>query len=319
MDELSPRVSFLVPVYNRAHLIKETVESALSQSYPNFEVVVCDNASTDDTWDVLQQFASEPRVRLFRNRKNLGPVRNWRRCLDEAQGEFAKLLFSDDLVYSHFLARTVPLLEDDEIGFVFTAADLGMDRSHVVACGEWKSVPVITSSQRYIRDALIRRSLPVSPGAALFRTASLRRNLLDEIPSPSLSGFWRTGAGTDLLCYLLTAKDYPKVAHLSEPLCFFRDHAGSISVGSDGGLLENYWQARLWFAENHTESVLFAKTRVHAWAAVCRRAGRLLPYGAVLSQFLSDMPRKRLTERLLLLKEGARILKRSLRAKMKSQ
>ena len=88
-----PLASILIPVYNRAGLIEATIRSALAQSYDPIEVVVVDNASTDATWEVLQRLALEdPRLRIFRNETNLGPVRNWRACAEHARGHYAKIL-----------------------------------------------------------------------------------------------------------------------------------------------------------------------------------------------------------------------------------
>ena len=83
LQTFSPRVSILIPVYNREALIGECIQSALFQTFTDFEVIIVDNASTDNTWGICQRFAEQDkRVRVFRNEKNIGPVRNWRRCVD---------------------------------------------------------------------------------------------------------------------------------------------------------------------------------------------------------------------------------------------
>ena len=78
-------VSILVPVYNRENLIEETVNSGLSQTYENIEIIIVDNQSTDGTWKILEKLASQDkRIKIFQNNTNIGPVRNWKRCIDEA-------------------------------------------------------------------------------------------------------------------------------------------------------------------------------------------------------------------------------------------
>jgi len=75
-----PKVSILIPVFNRKDYIAECIQSALDQTFTDFEVVVVDNASEDGTWEICQQFAAnDQRVRIFQNDTNIGPVRNWRR------------------------------------------------------------------------------------------------------------------------------------------------------------------------------------------------------------------------------------------------
>lgn len=311
---MSPKVSILIPVYNREKLLGACIDSALTQTNSDFEIVICDNASTDGTWKVCEDYAArDKRVRIFRNEENVGPVRNWRRCLEEAQGELAKILFSDDLIYPTCLEKLTPFMDDPDVGFAFSAAQVGPTPGAGGLHGAWKSAPAIATSRQFVSDCLLTQKLLVSPGAALFRRADLQRNLLDEVPSPTLSGFWRTGAGPDLLCYLLTARDYPKVAHLLDPLSFFRDHSGSISVSSEGRLVEPYWQARLWFAENFTDANLYAQVRVGAWFALCRKQNRLLPYPDALKPFIAEIPPVSWLEKWLWLTKSIKILRRQYR------
>ena len=64
---MSPAVSVVIPAYNNAEFIGETVRSVLAQTFDDFEVVIGDHASTDGTWEVLQEFADDPRVRLLQH------------------------------------------------------------------------------------------------------------------------------------------------------------------------------------------------------------------------------------------------------------
>lgn len=95
-----PLVSILIPVYNREDMLKRAVDAALNQTYDNIEVIISDNASTDNTWEVCLDYAKkDKRVKVFRNEKNLGPVLNWKCCIDRATGELGKILFSDDAIF----------------------------------------------------------------------------------------------------------------------------------------------------------------------------------------------------------------------------
>src|SRR5690606_35808884 len=117
MDKL---VSIIIPVYNRVNIISETIESALGQRYEDFEVVIVDNASTDGTWEIIQQYAlNDSRVRVFRNDHNIGAVWNWKRALYEALGYYGKILWSDDLIDEAFLEMTFALFEED-VAFVYS-------------------------------------------------------------------------------------------------------------------------------------------------------------------------------------------------------
>jgi len=247
----TPKVSILIPVYNREDFISECIQSALDQTYTDFEIVVADNASTDGTWEICRRFAEvDRRVRIFRNETNVGPVRNWLRCVSEARGEYGKILFSDDLMYPAFLEKALPYLAEPETGFVFCAVDVGVDPAQAAVEYRYGRGTVAIPSDEFMHASLLGEGiLPVSPGAALFRLKDMKKALATPIDSPSFNDFDWHGAGPDLLMYLLVAREYPKVVCLHEPLAFFRIHAGSISVSAAHTIMHSrYFQARIWFA-----------------------------------------------------------------------
>ncbi|HXI14005.1 MAG TPA: glycosyltransferase family 2 protein [Thermoanaerobaculia bacterium] len=266
-EEKPPFVSVLVPVYNRATLIGPCVESALAQSFGDLEVIIVDNASTDRTWSVCEELATrDRRVRIFRNETNVGPVRNIAVCLEKARGHLGKLLFSDDLIFPEFLSRSVPFLEDSDTGLVFTATRVGVLDGETRVDYAWSEEPEVVPTERYLIKALLTNTLPVSPGCALFRTADLRKNLTPDIPSPTISDWLDHGGGPDLLFYLLTASQYKQVAHLVEPLSFFRAHPGSITTSDRTGFLTaRYQQARIWFAESRGIAGIVPKLLAREW------------------------------------------------------
>ena len=90
-------VTIGIPTFNRAHFVLDAVESCLTQTYSNLEIIVCDNASSDDTWEKLNGI-KDPKVRLIRQSTNVGGAGNFNTCLREAQGELFLLLCDDDLL-----------------------------------------------------------------------------------------------------------------------------------------------------------------------------------------------------------------------------
>ena len=211
-----PMVSVMIPVYNREAFIGACIQSALDQTYSDIEVVIVDNASTDDTWKVCQYYArKDSRVQVLRNETNIGPVRNWRRCFEEARGRYGKILFSDDLMHKKYLEKTLPLMDED-VGFVFSKVLIGEEPNKSHCEYHWKNLTGHYSSRLFIESSLFHGRVPVSPGAALFRTEDLRRNLMIEIPSPTVKNFADHGAGPDILLYLLAAKAYPKIGYIDE-------------------------------------------------------------------------------------------------------
>jgi len=118
----SPLVSICIPTYNRAGIIRETIESALAQSYPNIEVLVVDNASTDNTPDVIRGF-SDPRLTFYPNSENTGIFGNFNRCIALARGEFVHILHSDDCIDPGFIETCIAFFAaHPEVSLTFTSA-----------------------------------------------------------------------------------------------------------------------------------------------------------------------------------------------------
>jgi len=97
MQANSPKVSILVPTYNSGQFLRQTLESILTQTYSNIEIVVCDDLSKDDSYAIAQSF-TDPRIRLTRNEVNLGAKGNWNRTLQLASGELIKIMGQDDVL-----------------------------------------------------------------------------------------------------------------------------------------------------------------------------------------------------------------------------
>lgn len=288
--KLSPKISILIPVFNRESYIGDCIQSALNQTHQNIEVVIVDNSSGDDTWKICQKFAAEDlRIRIFRNDTNIGPVLNWKRCFDEAQGLYGKVLFSDDLMAPDYLEKTLPFLQDLEVGFVFSSTEIGLVPGEGTVACRWKRKSGKYPSESFIESSLFSGDVPVSPCAALFRMSDLRQNLKLDIPSPSFDDFQDHGAGPDLLLYLLTAQNYIQVAYVSDPIVFFRAHEGSITVSSRGTYIwDCYLQSKIWFGSqwNGRGRSVFQLFLACEWLKICCKAKRVIRPSRFIAQFL---------------------------------
>lgn len=111
----TPLVSIAVPVFNGAETLSPVIESALSQDYANLEVVVSDNASTDDTERMCRAFArSDKRVVYRRHASNVGLLNNFRSVAEAAQGTFVRWLGDADFLEPDYVSRSVQMFADDE-------------------------------------------------------------------------------------------------------------------------------------------------------------------------------------------------------------
>jgi glycosyltransferase involved in cell wall biosynthesis len=109
-----PRVSIGLPVYNGQRYLEIALRSLVSQTYGDFELIISDNASTDRTAEICQDFAKvDPRVRYSRNEKNVGANPNFNRVLDLARGEYFRWAAYDDICQPGYLEHCVKALDAD--------------------------------------------------------------------------------------------------------------------------------------------------------------------------------------------------------------
>lgn len=116
-----PLVSVLMTAYNRQEYISEAIESVLNSDYKNFELIICDDKSTDNTLKIAQEYSlKDQRVQVYVNEINLGQFPNRNRALSLAKGKYVKYLDSDDMFYNFSLGYCVNMMENNP------GADWGM-------------------------------------------------------------------------------------------------------------------------------------------------------------------------------------------------
>jgi glycosyltransferase involved in cell wall biosynthesis len=107
-------VSVIMPTYNRVKYFNEALESAVQQSFDDLEILITDNGSDSDKWEELSEIiesVNDPRIRVRRNRKNIGPMKNFLSGVKEAEGKYIAALHDDDVWEPTFLQRLIPPLE----------------------------------------------------------------------------------------------------------------------------------------------------------------------------------------------------------------
>ncbi|MBS1665943.1 MAG: glycosyltransferase family 2 protein [Bacteroidetes bacterium] len=109
-----PLVSVLMTAYNREKFIAQAIESVQASTYQNFELIIVDDGSKDQTVAIAKQYAAgDPRIQVHINEKNLGDYPNRNRAATYAKGEYLKYLDSDDLLYPHGLEAFVYFMQKD--------------------------------------------------------------------------------------------------------------------------------------------------------------------------------------------------------------
>jgi glycosyltransferase involved in cell wall biosynthesis len=123
------KVSILIPTFNRAEMLKRAIESALSQDYYNLEVIVSDNASEDNTPEIVKEFLEDDRFKYYRNEKNLGLVNNFKKLvLEHMTGDYFILLSDDDyLIKNDYISKAADIIENNNVLMVYSDGYLCFD------------------------------------------------------------------------------------------------------------------------------------------------------------------------------------------------
>lgn len=115
------KLSIIIPLYNREYIVKKSIESVLSQSYIDFELIVVDDCSTDNSYNTVKMY-KDKRIILFRLEKNSGPAAARNYGVEKASGNFISFLDSDDYYESDFLEKTIETIQNSnsDVGFWYT-------------------------------------------------------------------------------------------------------------------------------------------------------------------------------------------------------
>jgi glycosyltransferase involved in cell wall biosynthesis len=191
------KMSVCIPSYNAGRFICETVRSVLESEYRNVEIIVSDDASTDNTASVVESLKN-PRIRLCRNERNEGPVRNWNRAVARATGDYVSLLNHDDLYGPFWLLLAVHQLETHpHIGWAATAyRTIDAWGRPLALVSRFQTTGEIPREAAFLETATLNG---LGPGFVV------RRNILEEV------GYYdeQAGPGADNDLFLRLAAGYP--------------------------------------------------------------------------------------------------------------
>jgi len=112
-----PKVSICIPNYNYGIYIGGTIKSILDQTYTDFELIIVDDASTDNSMDVINGF-HDKRLKVHENKSNLGITANWNKCLEYATGDYIAIYHSDDLYHREIIEHEVNILATESVHIV---------------------------------------------------------------------------------------------------------------------------------------------------------------------------------------------------------
>ena len=221
---LTPKLSVVIPAYNYGRFLRQAVQSVLNQGLDAVEILVLDNASTDDTRQVVAAFAGDSRVRYIRNRWNIGPGFNVQSGIRVATGEFLSLLMADDFLNPGHLQRLIGLLDanpQSALGYTpirwvnESGAEVQVQRHPGYRHGDY------VGGRNEVADLLVYDNY-ITPSAAVIRRSAYL----------AACNWERTlkGAG-DWEMVIQLAERYPDFVFVNEPGVSYRLHGSQYSRG----------------------------------------------------------------------------------------
>ncbi len=222
--KMAPKVSVLIPTYNYARYLPEAIESVLSQSFTDFELIILDDHSTDETAEILARYAAQDgRISFKINPHNLGMVSNWNKCLGEAAGEYVKYLFADDLLCSADALRLMVTALDEEPA----ASMVASARSIIDSAGRRNTVMAPFGDSALIDGGWVisrclgwQKNLIGEPTAVMFRKCFSGDGFNPKLRQIVDMEFW----------FRLLEKG--GLAYIGRPLVAFRKHIGQQTVSN---------------------------------------------------------------------------------------
>ena len=231
-DFNNPLVSILVYNYNYGRYLEECLESIVSQTYTNIEILFSDNASTDDSWVVALAFVKKHpgRMTITRNSRNLGPYGNYRNCELNVRGAYCISLGSDDVLMPEYIERCVQTFkENPDIGFVM------VHYAVIDGEGQRREEPSFYNQSCVIQSeeqAAVYMMSSVSPSISQVMYHKMR---LDQMASDT-GVFLARWFGGKIQDFNLSTQ-HP-IAYIKEPLLLFRIHGKNDSLAAGHDLLE---------------------------------------------------------------------------------
>jgi glycosyltransferase involved in cell wall biosynthesis len=232
MTDILPLISIIVPNYNHYNYLVQRLECVFNQTYPNFEVILLDDCSTDKSQEILLEYAKNPRVShcVFNATNSGNTFIQWNKGIELAKGDYIWIAESDDFCELHFLDEvSKPLIANEEIALSYCQSNR-VDENGLVT-GNWKthtntldfdlfSQDFVLDGNLFVEKYLIYKNVIPNASAILIRKEVL--NMLGTISTDNELRYCG-----DWLLYFKIALNQ-KIAFSSKNLNNFRCHSESV-------------------------------------------------------------------------------------------
>ncbi len=225
MSERPPKISVCVPAYNAAAYLPAAIDSVLAQEFSDFELVVSDDSSSDETPRICAGY-TDPRFRAVRSEERLGQAGNWNRCVELARGEYVILLHADDELVPGYLERAVAVLDaNPDLALVHCSVE------HIDGTGNSLELQRLFDEDTIDREEVVLRRLLLDGCVINPAGVTVRRAVYERVGPFTDTIVW----GVDWHMWTRIALRSP-VGYLAAPLARYREHghSGTTAVMASG-------------------------------------------------------------------------------------
>lgn len=213
------KVSICIPVYNGEKHLKETIESVVSQTYKNVEIIIQDNASIDETSEIIKSFSDFNNIFYERNDKLVSMAENWNIATSRASGEYLVLLSADDLLAPDFVEKCIEIFRSEDGLSVVSSEHYLLTEDGL----KTRKLPVI-GGRRDVSFSEILLKNPFSINFSMFKMAALKKSLTVR------GGVFKEPYFTcDYDLWIRLAADRHQIYFITSKLATYRVHSGSLS------------------------------------------------------------------------------------------
>lgn len=225
-----PKVSVIVPNYNHADYLRARIDSVLQQSFQDFELIILDDCSTDNSRYILEEYRDEPKVsQIVYNETNSGSTfKQWHKGISLAKGEWIWIAESDDVAREKFLEVLIERasISTNDVSLAFCASDYineNGDYTGDVSVGlniggrNW-SESYVGSGVREIKEQLYYKSIIPNASAAIFKKSAVSDLFFDEVRNMKFAGDW---------LFWIKVLQKGDITYSAQKLNNFRNHSGT--------------------------------------------------------------------------------------------
>ncbi len=209
-------VSIVMPSYNTGQYIGDSIESILSQTHKNWELIIVDDCSTDNSMEVIRSY-NDPRIVLLQNKKNSGAAISRNYALREAKGKWIAFLDSDDTWVPEKLEKQIKFMKDNNYSFTFTDYRICLN-------GEW--LPYINTGPNFVNKRRMYDYCYFSTITVMYDRKKIGLIQIADLRKNNDYAMW------------LQAIEKSNAYRLPECLSYYIKHDGSVSSGSKAKLIK---------------------------------------------------------------------------------